>query len=386
VDVQTRADDVLRTAGGVPGVVALAADRDRILYQGAFGRRDLSGDDPMTVDTVFWIASQSKALVTAAALQLVELGRVGLDDPVGDVLPELASPQVLEGFDEHGDPRLRPARRPITLRLLLTHTAGFVYDIWNADMLRYQQRKGIPNVIECRRVTLGTPLAFDPGERWEYGINIDWAGQMVERLSGWSLQDYLRVHLLDPLGMRDTSFTLTPSQRARLVRMHARGADGSLTPMEFEIPQQPEFFMGGGGLYGTGPDYIRFLRMILREGELDGVRVLRPETVREMTVNQIGDLMVGPLTTAIPGYSHDAEFFPGLPKKWSLGFMVNAEEAPTGRSAGSLAWAGLGNSFYWIDVRRGIAGIVLTQIVPFGDGESLALLDGFERAILAEDT
>jgi methyl acetate hydrolase len=370
-------------SGEVPGVVALAANDSGTLYEGAFGKREMGGSADMTVDSVFWIASQTKAITTVAAMQLVEQGKLGLDSPAGDVVPELAAPQILDGFDADGSPRLRPATRPVTLRQLLTHTAGHVYDIWNADMLRYHEMHGIPGIIECRRVTLANPLAFEPGSRWEYGINIDWAGQMVERVSGQHLEDYFREHIFGPLGMLDTTFTLSASQRSRLVSMHARGADGSLTPIAFEVPQEPEFFMGGGGLYSTGPDYLRFERMLLGRGTLDGAQVLRPETVDEMFRNQIGDLTVGRLATAVPQSSNDAEFFPGLLKRWGLGFMINVDEAPTGRSAGSLAWAGLGNTYYWIDPTKRVAGIILTQILPFADEKVLRLFSDFESAIYA---
>jgi CubicO group peptidase (beta-lactamase class C family) len=319
----------------------------------------------------------SKAVTTVAAMQLVERGAVGLDDP----LPELESAQVLEGFDEDGAPRVRPPRRAITLRHLLTHTSGFTYDIWNADMGRYMAHHGIPGVIECRNATLATPLVDDPGERWEYGISIDWAGKVVERLSGQSLEEYLREHVCGPLGMRDTAFVLGPDRRRRLASMHARRPDGSLEAIEFEVPQEPEFFMGGGGLYGTGPDYLRFLRMLDGGGELDGVRILAPGTVAEMTRNQIGDLEVGRLTTAIPASSNDAEFFPGMVKRWGLGFLLNTEEGPTGRAAHSLAWAGLANTYYWLDPTRRLAGVLLTQILPFADDRVLRLFDQFETAV-----
>lgn len=379
-------DQVLRggvESGEVPGIVALAANESGVVYEGAYGKRELGGSADMTVDSVFWIASQTKAITTVAAMQLVEQGKLGLDTPAGEVVSELAAPQVLDGFEPDGSPRLRPATRPITLRHLLTHTAGHVYDIWNADMLRYQEVQGIPNIIECRRVTLANPLAFDPGARWEYGIGIDWAGQMVERASGQHLEDYFREHIFTPLGMKDTSFKLSPSQRSRLASMHARGSDGSLTPIAFEVPQEPEFFMGGGGLYSSGPDYLRFERMLLGRGTLEGSQVLRPETVDAMFENHIGELTVGLLQTAIPRSSNDAEFFPGLLKRWGLGFMINVDEAPTGRSGGSLAWAGLGNTYYWIDPTKRVVGIILTQILPFADESVLRLFSDFESAIYA---
>ncbi len=383
---RTAADQVLEqavAAGDVPGVVALAADGRGVFYEGAFGRRTLGQDAPMTPDTVCWIASMTKAITSVAAMQLVEQGKLDLDEPLGERLPELASPRVLEGFDAQGAPRLRPAKRPITLRHLLSHTAGFCYDIWNADMVRYAQHAGLPGIIECKNASLSAPLVFDPGDRWEYGINIDWAGKAVEAASGQRLEAYLRANILGPLGMADSGFVLGPAQRERLAGMHVRNADGSLTAIPFEVPQQPEFFMGGGGLYSTGRDYLTFLQMLLHEGSFNGARVLWPQTVAEMAKNQIGDLSVGLLKTAVPASSNDAEFFPGMVKKWGLGYMITTEEAPTGRSAGSVAWAGLANTYYWLDPAKHLAGVILTQILPFADTAVLNLFEQFERAIYA---
>ncbi|HKF75098.1 MAG TPA: serine hydrolase domain-containing protein [Candidatus Dormibacteraeota bacterium] len=387
MDTGTAVDRVLDdavAAGEVPGVVALAGDDAGVVYEGAFGRRAVDGDAPMTADTVFWIASMTKAVTSVAALQLVEQARLDLDRPLAEVLPELAGIQVLEGFADDGEPRLRAPRRAVTLRRLLSHTAGFTYDIWNADMGRYMAHAGVPGIIECREVTLRTPLMFDPGDRWEYGINIDWVGRAVERVSDRSLEDYLREHVFEPLGMRDSGFVLRPDQRARLARMHVRNPDGSLNGIDFEIPQQPEFFMGGGGLYSVGGDYLRFLRMLLGGGALDGVRVLRPETVEEASRNQIGDLSVGLMRTAIPSSSNDAEFFPGMAKKWGLVAMISTEVAPTGRGAASLAWAGLANTYYWIDTASRLTGVLLTQVLPFADERVLRLFADFETAMYVQ--
>jgi methyl acetate hydrolase len=384
VVVASGVDQVLERAvdaGVAPGVVALAANDNDVIYEGAFGKREVGKDAAMTLDSVAWIASMTKAVTSAAAMQLVEQGRLGLDEPLGERVSELASVQVLEGFDAAGAPRLRPPRRPITLRHLLTHTAGFTYDFWNQDMVRYYQHAGVPGIAECKNATLQTPLVCDPGERWEYGINIDWVGKTVEQLSGQSLEDYFREHIFAPLDMNDTGFVLRPDQRTRQAAMHARQPDGSLTPIPFEIPQAPEFFMGGGGLYSTGPDYLRFLRMLLGGGQLAGVRVLQPETVDDMSRNHIGELTVGPMKTAAPTLSHDAEFFPGMVKKWGLGYMISTEAAPTGRSAGSLAWAGLANTYYWLDPTRRVTGVFATQILPFADPNVLDLFAAFEQAI-----
>jgi methyl acetate hydrolase len=379
-------NEVLKAAvdrGDVPGAVAMIATREGPVYQGAFGKRALPDGAAMTPDTVFWIASMTKAVTSAAAMQLVEQGRLALDRPIADVLPELASPQVFEGFDAAGEPRLRPARRPITLRHLITHTAGFGYAIWSPDLGRYIERKGLPDIISCRNAALDLPLTFDPGEKWDYGINIDWVGKAVERASGQRLGDYFAERLFEPAGMRDTGFELSPDRRARLAGMHARGEDGALVPIAFEMPPEPEFQMGGGGLYSTASDYLAFQRLFLNGGRADGRQVLSPTTVRLMSENAIGELNVGRLKTAIPAYSHDAEFFPGMVKKWSLGFMITTSRVPGGRSAGSLAWAGLGNTYFWIDPTKGVAGVILMQLIPFADPKALALLDAFEKAAYA---
>jgi methyl acetate hydrolase len=381
----SQVDQVLYDAaqsGDVPGVVAMAATAEGPVYQGAFGKRTLPAGPAMTVDSVFWIASMTKAITSTAAMQLVEQHKLSLDSPIHEVLPELSSPQVLEGFDERGEPTLRPAKRAITLRHLLTHTAGFGYDIWNPDVLRYQERLGIPNVISCLNIALTTPLTFDPGDKWNYGVNVDWIGKAIEKVSKKNLEVYFREHILGPLGMNDTGFALSDDRRERLVGMHARQADGALQPMPFEIPQDPEFYMGGGGLYGTAPDYLKFQQMILHRGRFNGAQILKPDTVKLMSQNNIGDLTVQRLTTAIPPYSNNAEFFPGMVKKWGLGFMINTAPASEGgRSAGSLTWAGLGNTYFWIDPTKQVAGVILTQLVPFADKNVLDLYSKFERAI-----
>ena len=381
-------DKILRSAteaGDLPGVVALAATREGPTYQGAAGKRALPAGPDMTVDSVFWIASMTKAITSTAAMQLVERGDLQLDQPISEVLPELASPWVLEGFDEAGEPKLRLAARPITLRHLLTHTAGFGYDIWNANLLRYEEKTGTPSIISCENKALTMPLTFEPGARWDYGINIDWVGKVVERVSGQMLGAFFRENVFEPLGMKDTVFKLDDAQRRRLVGMHTRQTDGSLAPMPFEIPQEPEFQMGGGGLYGTAADYLAFEIMFLNEGRAtDGRQVLKPETIRAMRENQMGALNVRLLKTVIPAYSNDAEFFPGMVKKWGLGFMINTERVPGGRSAGSLAWAGLGNTYFWIDPTKHIAGVILMQLVPFADAKALELYDRFEKAVYAE--
>ena len=379
------ADKLLHSAvqdGKVPGVVAMATNREGTVYEGAFGERVLGGGQAMSLDTVGWIASMTKAITSVAAVQCVERGQLSLDTPAQAVVPAIGEAQVLTGFDAAGQPQTRPPKRPITLRHLLTHSAGFSYEIWNTDIQKVQAALGIPAVTECRNKALTTPLLFDPGERWEYGINIDWAGKMVEAVGGCKLGAYLKANLFDPLGMHSTAFRITPEMRGRLAGTHLRGPDGKLAPFPFEIPQEPEFEMGGGGLYGTMGDYLRFVRMVLNNGQLGGERVLTPESVASLGVNHMGDGRVYRLKAAIP-LTNDAEFFPGIQKSWSLAFQINHEAAPTGRPAGGLMWAGLANSFYWIDTQTGVGGVYLTQIFPFADAATLETYYGFEKAVYA---
>ena len=383
VDVAA-ADRALASAvecGDLPSAVATAAYSDDIVYEGAFGVREMGADTPMTIDSVLWIASMTKAITSAAAMQLVERGELSLDEPAGDVVEPLARVQVLDGFDGDGEPVLRPPKSPVTLRHLLTHTSGYGYDIWSQDLIRYQERKGLPSVTTCERSALDTPLLFDPGEEWLYGIGVDWAGLMIEEVSGRNLGEYFRDNIFEPLGMTSTGFEITDDMRARLASIHTRTETAQLEVFPFEITQQPEFQMGGGGLYSTVRDFLRFLRTILRGGELEGTRILEAATVEQMGGNQIGDVDVVTLHTAMPPYSNDANFFPGMQQKWGLGFLINSEATRQGRSAGSMAWAGLANSYYWIDVANDNCGVWSTQLMPFVDDAALGSFADFEAVI-----
>ena len=377
-------DTILSQAVGaksVPGVVAVAATERGVVYEGAFGQREVGKPAPMTLDTVVWIASMTKAITATAAMQLVERGKLSLERPASEVVPEIGAAKVLEGFDAAGKPRLRAPKRPITLRHLLTHTAGFSYEIWNTSIAQFQQVTGTPGITTCTNAALGTPLVFDPGDKWEYGINIDWVGKMVEAMSGQKLDRYFQDNIFGPLGMTDTSFKLSASQRGRLASVHQRGADGALAPIEFSLPENPEFLMGGGGLYGTAGDYLTLCRMILQDGALNGAQVLRRDTVALMAQNHIGALEIGVFKTAIPPLSNDVELFPGMSKKWGLSFLINTETAPTGRSANSLAWAGLANTYFWIDRAKRVCGVFLSQLFPFYDGIAIDLFGKFETAV-----
>jgi CubicO group peptidase (beta-lactamase class C family) len=383
-DLKQSTDHVLQAgvdAGDVPGVIAMATTPGGTIYEGAFGKRALDQDTAMSLDTVVWIASMTKALTGAAAMQQVEQGKLSLDAPAAKIYPPLDEIRVLTGWDSNGKPVTRKPKRPITLRHLLTHTAGFAYELWNTDIQQYQKVMELPGIGACKNDSLKMPLMFDPGDRWEYGINIDFAGKMVETVSGKRLGEYFQENLFGPLGMNSTAFKITPDMRARLARVHQRSPEGVLAPIEFEMTQEPEFEMGGGGIYSTTGDYLKFVRMMLNNGKGNGNQLLKPETVALMSKNAMGNTKVTMLKTAIPPLTNDAEFFPGMPKNWGLTFMINEQQAPTGRTPGSLAWAGLANTYYWIDQRKGVAGVYMTQVLPFADAKALPLFYAFEKSV-----
>lgn len=390
-------DGVTTGTTRVPGVSAAVTDRLGTIYQGSRGVRNTGTGEPFEPDTVCAIFSTTKAIAGTACLQLVEDGLLDLDAPAKEYVSQLGEIQVIEGFDSEGKPKLRAPRRDVTTRHLLTHTAGFAYDFFNETYTRLANGQGQPWVVDASWKSIKTPLLFDPGEQWEYGTNIDWAGMVVEAITGRRLGEVMKTRILGPLGMTDTAFTMTPSMKARQATIHAReDGDGSLIPLDgVTLPQEPELHMGGHGLYGTATDYVKFIRMWLNEGRSDsGEQILRPETVEMASRNHLPQGMhikmlpgVGASNTAKsilpvskPRLSNDAEFFPGMPKSWALTFMINEEPAPTGRPAGALAWAGLANLYYWIDRKNGVGGFWATQIFPFADPTSVAGFLEMERA------
>jgi methyl acetate hydrolase len=362
-------------AAKIPGVVAMAATERSVVYEGAFGVRNTSTAAKMSTDTVFRIASMVKLLTSVAALQLVELGKLELDAPAARIDPTLEAPQVLVGFNSQGRPELRPARRPITLRNLLSHTSGFSYQLWDANVARYiksaRNHPALPSM----------PLVFDPQDRWAYGSSLDRVGRLVEIVSGKPLNRFFRDHVLDPLGMRDTDFVVTEDQRARQASLHVRKPDGTLVAQPLEKRTAPKIFSGGAGIYSTAPDYLTLLQALLNGGSRLGSNILRPETVALMSTNQIGNLEAGILKTTNPVLSNDVDFFPGVRLRWGLGNMMNLDPVQYGRKAGSLTWAGLYNTYYWIDPASGIAGVIMMQILPFADRLALETYRQFEHSI-----
>jgi CubicO group peptidase (beta-lactamase class C family) len=363
-------------AGQIPGVVAMAATEGAILYEGAFGLRCMGAQAKMSGDTIFRIASMVKLLTSVAAMQLVEGGKLSLDEPAERIDPTLASPLVLEGFDAKGAPQLRPARKPVTLRNLLTHTSGFSYPLWDENVMRYLRAAHHDKKLPKR------PLMFDPDSRWSYGGGLDRVSRLVEIASGESIDHYFRGHICGPLRMTNTAFEVNAQQRAHEANLHVRQSDGTLKPKPLEKPLEgPKVFSGGGGIYSTAPDYLTLLQALLNKGSLRGATILQPDTVALMSKNQIGDIRAGIMKTTNPALSNDVDFFPGNRLRWGFGSMINLDPVEGGRKAGSLTWAGLYNTYYWIDPTSGVAGVIMMQILPFADTRALEVYRQFERGV-----
>ena len=367
-------------ARGLPGVVAFAADRDGVIYEGAKGVRRAGDAAPMAINSVLTLFSCTKPITATAALQLFEAGRLDLDAPAKLYLPEMRALAVCEGFNADGTPKLRPPRRDITTRMLLTHSAGMSYDFLNADYARLRARLGAA-AGRGRKAELTLPLIFDPGDAWEYSRSIDWVGLVVEAIAGERLDAVFAERIFGPLGMTDTGFTLTPAMAERRASMHAFNAEGELTPTDFGSVDNPEVLMGGSALLGTARDYMRFLRMWLNQGQGENGRALKAETVAYASRNHLGSLPIRPLPAVDPARTRSFEFLPGVKKSWALSFLRLEEEAPSGRAAGSLSWAGLGNLYFWIDPKNGIAGFWAAQYLPFLHETALAGFEAFETEI-----
>ncbi|HWC18482.1 MAG TPA: serine hydrolase domain-containing protein [Terriglobales bacterium] len=368
----------------VPGIVAMVAVADRVTYQGAFGNRDTTKNLPMTLDSIFRIASMTKPVTSVAVMQLVEQGRVKLNEPAANYLPELTQVQVLEDFDSStGKAKLRLPKSPPTVRQLLTHTSGFVYEFFDQKLHDYVSSGAIPGMRPGDDGFLKAPLMFDPGSKWEYGINTDWLGKLVEKVSGHSLEDYFREHIFQPLGMTDTFFNVPPKKQARVVAVHMHRDDGNYVQAPAQPLEPVRFFSGGGGLFSTAGDYLKFERMLLGGGVLRGKRVLKSETIDQMSRNQIGDLNVVELRSLIPQFARDPVRVPGSLDKFGLGFGINTKPVEGGRSSGSIAWAGIDNTFFWVDPPRKTCAVLMMQTLPFGDDTANAVVEQFERGVYA---
>ncbi len=377
-------DALLRAAvesGAVPNVVVTAADDAGLVYEGAAGPRSVGGAEPVTPDSVFRIASMTKMVTTTVALQQAERGVLDLHAPVAAYLPEFADLPVLGGFD--GDrPRLRPPATQATVQQLVTHTSGLAYWFWNDDVFRWERTTGTPNVLQGTLEAFRAPLVADPGTRFEYGISTDWLGRVVEVASGVPLDVCVRRDVLEPLGMTSTGFRMTGEQRERSVPVHRRGADGSWTRTTIDWPPAPQFWSGGHGLYSTPRDYLRFQRMLLGGGTVDDVPVLQRPTVEAAFTGQLGGLAVPALIrTAHPASSCD--FAPGPGYTWGSGLLLNTADLPGRRASGSGAWAGIDNTYFWVDPSSRLTGALYSQCLPFLEPACVRLYEDVERALYA---
>src|ERR1700760_385670 len=366
-------------SGGVPHVVAIAADRDGVIYQGAAGPRAVDGTDPADADTVFRIMSMTKMPCTVLALQAMEKGTLDLNAPVVNYCPEFDEVQVLTGF-ENGVPQLRPPASQATVKQLITHTSGLGYWFWNGDLVEWEKISGIPNVVAGSRASLRAPMVADPGTAFIYGINTDWLGQVVEAVTGLPLDVAMKQNITGPLGMDHTAFIMNDTDRANCSPVHVKGEDGQWSSIGEILNQAPEYYAGGHGLYGPPSDYIKFERALLRGGELDGTRILKAETVSEAFRNQIAALdFPAEIATADPPSS--ATLALGRGNKWGYGLLLNTEDQPGMRRAGSGAWAGLCNTHFWVDRTAGICASIYSNFLPFATPEALNLYVDFERAL-----
>ena len=302
-----------------------------------------------------------------------------MDSRVVDILPEFGNLQVLEGFDG-GRPRLRAPKVQATVRHLATHTSGLEYEFWNADIARYVGLTAHPGMLTGLKAALHYPMASDPGTRWGYGMGIDWLGLVVEAVDGRRIDAFCQQEIFDPLGMTSTGFEGDP---ARLAGMAIRGEDGRFAPFNLAPPSRPEVYGMGHALYSTAPDYLRFLRMILKKGVLDGNRVLSEASVAVMQADQMQGLLFQKMMSAVPLITADFDPFPGTRVTHSFGFLRNEADIPGRRAAGSLGWAGICNTHYWIDPARDVAAVFMTQSLPFAEARVMRAFENFEQAVYA---
>lgn len=356
--------------GGAPLSVTVAA-KEGVLY-----RSDAGQERP---PPVYWLASMTKLVTAIAVLQLWEQGRVQWDAPVAQWLPELAEPRILKGYRGE-EPILHVAHGTISLAQLMLHQSGLSYPIWNTDLARYIGQQGIPMPGSGKIAALRLPLMFEPGTGWAYSIGLDWAGQLVERISGQRLEEYFQAHIFQPLGMYDTAFQVSASMQARMVDLLALDADGQRKVIERSFTP-PETCMGGAGLYGSEADFSRLLRALLGQGALDGKRILHADSVALLLRPQVRGRDVGVMHSAMPAVSADVDPYPGQESGWALGGLVNLQGAKGMRSAGSVGWAGAANTYFWIDPERQAAALVMMQLLPFANPLALKALSEVEGRI-----
>ena len=362
-------DTLLRTAvqqKRVPYVVGAVATAQGVAYEHAEG---------IGLDAIFSIASMTKPVTSIALMQLVEAGKVKLDEAASTYAPEIAAVQVLDGGG------MRQPKRPVTVRHLLTHTAGFGYEFMNRDLFGMVGKGTLPSLMAGGDGFLKAPLLFDPGSRWEYGISTDWLGRIVERVSGQSLDAYFRQHIFDPLGMQDSFFMVPPDKQPRLAKRFQRTKDGALAEQPPRPAPRTAFYSGGGGLFSTARDYLTLTRAVMAGGQLGQAKILTADSVASIGRNQIGDLNVRPFASVMPELATDNAAMAGDLDKFGFGFALNSKPSSAGRGANTLAWAGIFNTFFWIDREKQVAAVLMTQMLPGLDPGPAKLLEEFDRAV-----
>ena len=359
---------------GIPGIVGLVVDADGVLYDGAFGRQDVARSVPMATDTIFRIASMTKPVTSVAVMMLVQEGDIGLNDPVSDYLPAFEDEKVIENFNATDNSYTsRPASTPMTVRHLLTHTSGLGYPFSNHTLAALVGSE--PGASATR-----FPLLHDPGTRWTYGESTRVLGTLVEEVSGQPLEEFLSERIFVPLGMSDTFYTVPAQKAGRVVTVHRRTPEGLVeapNPAEITAPAY-----GDGGLHSTAADYAKFIQLFLNNGRTpNGARLLSEATVALMGENHIGAVVVVQQPAALPALSEPFPLGAGA-DKFGLGFQLTApHDNPFMRSAGSMSWAGIFNTEFWIDPARGVGGVLLMQYLPFYDAAAIETLQGFERRV-----
>ncbi len=364
----------------VPFVVAMTGNARRVTYSGAAG--PAVADHPAGEDTLFRIFSMTKAVGSTAAMILIDRGQLDFETPVEDILPEFGALQVVNRFDGE-TPIMRAPIRKATIRHLSTHTSGLEYEFWSEEVPRYLAATEHPTILSGTRAALSYPLMFDPGARWGYGIGIDWLGQIVEAVDGRRIDRFCDEEIFEPLGMHETVFEVPERLAHRLADVAIRGPDGRFGPFDIAPPPEPEIYGMGHALYSTAPDYMRFLRMFLNRGELDGNRILSEAGVARMLENHIGNLSFRPMITVAPTLTADCDPFPETHRTHSFGFLRLEEDVPGMRSAGSQTWAGVCNTHYWFDPAKDLAAVLMTQSLPFMEPPFTRFYEEFERAVYA---
>ena len=375
-------DQVLSKAieNNCPAISASVLSPKENLYRGDFGLADVATGKSVQKDSIFRIASMTKAITSTCIMQLIEKEKLSLNTKLKDFFPEVANQKIIDGFNKKNEATYSEANSDITIQQLLTHTSGFAYEIWNENIAALVEKGDLTTAFYGDDKFLKAPLSFNPGTAWEYGIGIDWLGVLVEKISDMTLQDYMKDNIFSPLGMDDTSYDVPKEKIERLVKVHSRNEEEYLE-MPFDPPEKSDFYSGGGNLVSTLSDYSSFLNMFLNQGKSSEGRILQKTSVDLMLTSHTGELLMTSMQTSAPILSNDVDFFPDTDKSWGLGFMINNEDIENGRPKGSAGWAGLFNSYFWIDPKNKIAAVILMQMLPFAEEGCLKTLKDFEKSI-----